>query len=366
MQTQAKRRSTRVLHAVFLTVSGNDGYGRSFREETGTLELSFQGCRYFSKHSVPRNSWLTLEMPGGDPGVDAHCYPARVAWVRKCRNLPHLFQIGVELDQPGNIWNLSDPPEDWQLPSSTRAVVDRLLFEREVKDVLAIAESGTYYQLLRVTSDCSPETIRRRYHELMRKFHPDRHATNPALADPLNKLAKAINTAYQTLTDDHAREAYDRTMMSSRAYVLGGEGSSLQKAVDECVEKARASFRALNYGGAILWLRKAVELDPQSARCHALLGRSLSVVPAYRRDAIEHYEKALQLDSLNTAVYFYLGKLYEEMKLPWRASLCYERVLEIDPENANAQEELRRLNPAKDEKAAGQNVVARILRHIPK
>jgi len=58
----SRRRSTRVSEAVFLKVTGSDGDGQSFLEQTGTIELSFQGCRYFSRHAVPKDSWLMLEI----------------------------------------------------------------------------------------------------------------------------------------------------------------------------------------------------------------------------------------------------------------------------------------------------------------
>jgi tetratricopeptide (TPR) repeat protein len=91
-------------------------------------------------------------------------------------------------------------------------------------------------------------------------------------------------------------------------------------------------------------LRKAVEIEPESARYHALLGRALSAVAPFRREAIEQFAKALQLDPSNTKSHLQIAALYEQAKLPWRARTHYEKVLEIDSGNTKAQERLRLLD----------------------
>src|SRR5277367_5233832 len=65
-----RRRSTRIVQAVPLTVTGVDALGRPFTERTSTLIINCHGCRYQSKHYVLKNMWVTLEIPhseGGQP-----------------------------------------------------------------------------------------------------------------------------------------------------------------------------------------------------------------------------------------------------------------------------------------------------------
>jgi tetratricopeptide (TPR) repeat protein len=73
------------------------------------------------------------------------------------------------------------------------------------------------------------------------------------------------------------------------------------------------------------------------------------VVPL-RREAVEHFERALEIDESGTVVRFQLAALYEEMKLPWRARLQYEKILEIDADHSKARIRLRALDaePGKD------------------
>jgi len=57
----------------------------------------------------------------------------------------------------------------------------------------------------------------------------------------------------------------------------------------------------------------------------------LSAIEPFRREAVDHFEKALEIDPSNTSVRVQLAALYEEMKLSWRARQHYQKVLEIDP-----------------------------------
>jgi len=338
-----KRRSTRVAEAVFLTVTGIDGNGQPFVEQTGTLELSFHGCKCFSKHPVTKNSRLTLEIPSQQARSHPQRLLCRVAWVRKSRGLRGLFQMGLELESSGSVWGLASPPEDWQQLAAP-GESDAPAFEREMQELLALVESGTYYELLRVTSQSSRSEIKSNYYELVRKFHPDRHMDQPEWMQPLHKLMDTITLAYKTLTDEPARKKYDKRLAASGTFALGRHRSEMQQSAEECLEKARECIRAQNYGGSILWLRKAVYLEPASSKYRALLARTLSAMPQYRREAIEHYQQVIELDPLNATAHFQLAELYEEMKLPWRARPHYQRVLEIDPENSKSRERLRLLD----------------------
>jgi Flp pilus assembly protein TadD len=336
-----ERRSTRVPEFVLLTVTGTDESGQPFTEQAGTLEVSLHGFKYFSKYALSIDSWLSVEIPATrDSGKSTpHRFEGRVCWVSKSKNMTGLFQVGVAFELAGNIWNLAHPPEDWgQIEAA--CTPDTAIFEREMKELLALTETGTYYQLLRTTSESSRAQIRQKYYELARKFHPDHHMDHMEWMQPLHKIVETLALAYKTLTDETARQKYDERLVASGAFTLGQHQSEVQKTAEQCLEKARENFRAQNPGGAILWLRKAIEIEPESARYHALLGRVLATVAVFRREAIEELTKALQLDPLDIKSHMQLAALYEEAKLPWRARTHYEKVLEIDADNIKAQERL--------------------------
>ena len=109
----SKRRSTRIVQAVPLTVIGVDALGRPFQERTSTLIINCHGCRYQSKHYVLKNMWVTFEVPHEDPGHPPRTVRARVMWIQRPRTVRELFQVGVELEVTGNFWGVAFPPSDW-------------------------------------------------------------------------------------------------------------------------------------------------------------------------------------------------------------------------------------------------------------
>src|SRR5205823_4594379 len=108
-----KRRSTRIVQAVPLTVTGVDALGRPFVERTSSLILNCHGCRYQSKHYVLKNMWLTLEIPHPETGQPPRSVRGRVAWIQRPRTVRQLFQVALELEVSGNVWGIAFPPEDW-------------------------------------------------------------------------------------------------------------------------------------------------------------------------------------------------------------------------------------------------------------
>jgi PilZ domain len=111
--TPQKRRSTRIVQAVPITVSGVDALGQPFKERTTTVMVNCHGCKYQSKHYVPKNSTIKLEIPRPEPSLPPRELEGRVVWVQRPRAVRELFQIGLEFEAAGNVWGIAFPPEDW-------------------------------------------------------------------------------------------------------------------------------------------------------------------------------------------------------------------------------------------------------------
>jgi len=108
-----KRRSTRIVQAMPITVSGVDALGQPFKERTTTVMVNCHGCKYQSKHYVPKNNVVSLEIPRPAPSMPPRTIQGRVIWVQRPRAVRELFQIGLEFDTAGNVWGIAFPPEDW-------------------------------------------------------------------------------------------------------------------------------------------------------------------------------------------------------------------------------------------------------------
>jgi hypothetical protein len=106
-----RRRSERISESVPLIVRGIDLLGQPFEERTSTLALNLHGCRYSSKHHLPRNSWITIEVPRGG---ELRNVRARVAWIQRPHSVREFFQIAVELESPANVWGMDPAPESWR------------------------------------------------------------------------------------------------------------------------------------------------------------------------------------------------------------------------------------------------------------
>src|SRR5208283_4416634 len=108
-----KRRSTRIVQAVPLMVTGVDALGRPFAERTSTLIINCHGCRYQSKHYVLKNMWVNLEVPHPEQGHPPRRVRGKVSWIQRPRTVRQLFQVALELEQAGNAWGIAFPPDDW-------------------------------------------------------------------------------------------------------------------------------------------------------------------------------------------------------------------------------------------------------------
>jgi DnaJ domain len=248
------------------------------------------------------------------------------------------------------------PPVPEAVPSGQSE--DRKQFEEEIRRLLEVVEKGTYYDLLGVTANSSTAQINESFHQLARKFHPDRHMGQSEQVGLLQDLMGRVTTAYKTLVDDEKRASYDKQLATTAAFTPGQSKTESQESVEECFTRAKQCLRAQDMEGSILWLRKCVAIAPAVVKYHAILARSLAGVPQYHQEAIQQFEKAIELDDWNTSVYFQFAELYEVMRLPLSAIPLYLKILEIDPEHSKARERLREVESAlkvkredKDEKS---------------
>ena len=106
------RRSTRAVLALPIIVKGVDALHEPFRENTNTVMVSCHGCKYQSKHYVPRGSVVELEIPRGQRDAPRQV-SGKVIWVQRPRNTREVFHIAVDFEMPGNVWGIPSPPQDW-------------------------------------------------------------------------------------------------------------------------------------------------------------------------------------------------------------------------------------------------------------
>ena len=117
------RRSTRIERSVPLIVFGQNRMGESFVERTVSTSLNLHGCRYPSRHDYGVGSWVTLQVVGLNVEPKPPAVRARVRSVHTSQSSRELQQVGVELENPGNVWGVVTPPQDWMSAGGTHSTL---------------------------------------------------------------------------------------------------------------------------------------------------------------------------------------------------------------------------------------------------
>ncbi len=107
------RRSTRIERSVPLIVFGQNRMGEPFVERTVSTSVNLHGCRYPSRHDYGVGTWVTMQVVGLNVEPKPPAVRARVRSVHTSQSPRELQQVGVELENPGNVWGIASPPQDW-------------------------------------------------------------------------------------------------------------------------------------------------------------------------------------------------------------------------------------------------------------
>ena len=149
-----------------------------------------------------------------------------------------------------------------------------------------------------------------------------------------------ITEAYKTLENEEKRTAYDKRLAARGGFSMQREKTTAEESIQEWLKRANECLRAKNFVGSVVWLRKCIQLSPDNALYHATLARSLSTIPQYHDEAIEHFQAAIKLDPWREQIYLQFAELLQEMQLLERASEVYSQLLEFNPMQVQARERL--------------------------
>lgn len=215
-----------------------------------------------------------------------------------------------------------------------------------------LASANTHYEVLDVPIASNDSEIKNAYHELARRFHPDRFHQSDLRAKVESAFAR-IGRAYETLIDETRRKEYDHSLT---ARVTGkapkpSPASNKEEAVvvpasqkQSPAERAEASFQlgtaALERNqndDAIRFLAEAATLEPRAARYRAYYGSALARKPSLRRAAESELQAALKLEPNNASFRVMLAELYQQVGLRKRAETEAARALSADPTNKSAR-----------------------------
>src|ERR1700689_2664120 len=107
----ATRRSTRIRVQIPISVTSLDRM-RPFADKCMALIVSAQGCGFqTSQAMLPETPILLSNLPGGGSVT------ARVVNCQALGTDGKQFLIGASLYTHGNVWGITNPPDDWNLAS---------------------------------------------------------------------------------------------------------------------------------------------------------------------------------------------------------------------------------------------------------
>lgn len=255
------------------------------------------------------------------------------------------------------------PPPEAPAPEEKRAeeVRPEELFER-----LSLATN--YYQMLGVVRTASAADIKRAYHGLAKRFHPDRfrREADHALLTRIESAFAQVAQAYETLKDTASRASYDTRLLKQEAASRGTRPRAPADAGAAAgphtssrpngQSSAPASFRAKeifqqglsalqqgNNASAIASLGEAARLDPTQPRYRALLGQAMAKDQRLRRNAEAEFKAAIALDANNASYRVMLAELYNDLGMFKRAQSELEHALQLEPRNQAARQLLDKL-----------------------
>lgn len=95
-------------------------------------------------------------------------------------------------------------------------------FKARIAQIYVDLERYTYYELLKVNADASPDAIRESFHRMALSMHPDRyHAyTDAEFKMQLYAIYKRIAEGYRVLMDSSQRKLYDKGLSNGETRLV--------------------------------------------------------------------------------------------------------------------------------------------------
>src|SRR5467141_3982433 len=321
-----KRRSTRIVQAVPLVVTGVDALGRPFVERTSSLIINCHGCRYQSKHYVLKNMWVTMEIPHPETGQPPRTVRGRVAWIQRPRTVRQLFQVALELEVSGNVWGIAFPPEDWTAVPELTQVVLKLDAAQEtpqlppqVTETDATAPLGEAEPLPAAGADN------------LRVFPSPASATDASLqlarqvarlvADAKQQIQAAAREAASRAVSAERRlsfEQWEQKFAAGRAEIANETAHAIEQFQQEADEHSRTAHAA---AAEALRTNLPRWLAPQLEQLTRDLTASLSQEGAAQRNEHSQQQVTAALSSAQSSSHGQLANELEAAQARWRAAI---------------------------------------------
>jgi CheY-like chemotaxis protein/curved DNA-binding protein CbpA len=222
--------------------------------------------------------------------------------------------------------------------------------------------TADYFTLLGVPRDATAEQITAAFQTRQRRYHADTLIGIDAglVHEKMEELYVRVHTAYNTLVDDDLRAKYlaeidkgaTRTMLTQQSKTGKFETLANKPRHEVLFEDGFSLLRNGEFARALPMFEEAEKLQPK-ARYSAYRAWCSYLAAPKLREKVEHDLVALAKQNADDALMYYLlGNLYMRENNEKRAIACYEKALEIDPQNIDAARQLRIIRMRQRQKSA--------------
>jgi DnaJ-class molecular chaperone len=201
---------------------------------------------------------------------------------------------------------------------------------------------GDYYDVLGISRSAGGAEVRKAYLKLARERHPDRFS-DKAEKQKAEHDFQEITEAFNTLSNDRQRQAYDQSLEKPQA-------TTPEALAEEAYSQGEAMLKAQDFGEAAAKFRAAAHHAPQQAKYKAALGRVLARNTQTSHEAAGAFEDASKLEPQNPDHAVELARLLMRQGLKIRARKVVEGAAHLAANSPDLKALAAELGPASPKK----------------
>lgn len=209
-------------------------------------------------------------------------------------------------------------------------------FIEEVDRFHNIIKKLNHYDILEVSRSSSPEDVKKGYIKQIKRYHPDKHSSKIYfdIISKLETITNKVTEAYNTLTDEIKKEAYDHELKKIDDEKMRNRDID-QK--DQIYQNAMSLLREGRQYHAVTMLQRGIQIAPNDKRFNLELGKLLSYKAESAEKAKYYLKKVIKLDPSCKECYLFLARIAKKDGDISEAKKYYSDLTTFDPGNSEAE-----------------------------
>jgi hypothetical protein len=216
----------------------------------------------------------------------------------------------------------------------------------ELRQFVTNLKAQDFFARLGLLRESGPlPNLKTNYLKLAKTYHPDMVPQDapPEMKDLRVEILAFLNEAYQELSDDARRAHYLEELETAEA--VGDVDINAILEAEEHFQRATQYFRARKYPEALALIDGCIERNEKEGEFYAWRGFLRFLVAPDKRavhaKSQQDLHRALELNPRCSVAHLFDGHMFKLLEAHPDAQRAYQRVLQIEPGNIEAQRELR-------------------------